>query len=45
MIGITEPRRIAAILMADTLSKEYENSIVGYQVRFENTTDGFVYFN
>jgi len=40
MIGITQPRRVAAVSMADRVSNELgdHGSKVGYQIRFDSTT-------
>ena len=40
MVGITEPRRVAAVSMANRVSKELgdHGSSVAYQIRFDSTT-------
>ncbi len=41
MIGVTQPRRVAAVTLASRVANEMDceiGSTVGYNVRFENTT-------
>lgn len=39
IIGITQPRRVAAVSMADRVGVELNNkAVVGYQIRYDSTT-------